>query len=85
MLQNIIKSGAVVIAILTQVSFFGALIVAFLTKDAANLSLLYGAIVANATTTVSYYLGSSASSARKTDLLAAAPPVPSAAIHDASG
>ena len=85
MLQNIIKSGAVVIAILTQIAFFGALIVAYLTKDAANLSLLYGAIVANATTTVSYYLGSSASSSRKTDLLAASNPLPTTIIHDTSG
>jgi len=62
--------GAIIVSVANSLAFFAALAVGYLSKDQANLSLLIGAVIANSTTVVAYWLGSSSGSARKTDLLA---------------
>ena len=63
-------SGQVVTSILASVAFLAALIVAYLADDKTDLTLIIGAIIANFTTTVTYWLGSSASSQKKDEIIA---------------
>lgn len=74
--------GAIVISVLNSLAFLGSLLIAYLSKDQANLALLIGAVIANMASTLSFWIGSTAGSARKTELLAAAltqpPAVPAA-------
>jgi len=63
------------VSILTLVIFTALVVVAFISKDQTSFNLLCGAAIAMAQSVVGYYLGSSAGSAAKTALLAAAPPV----------
>lgn len=65
--------GAIIVSMTNSIAFFGALIIAYLSKDQQNLGLLIGAVIANGTTVVAFWLGSSAGSVRKTDLLAHRP------------
>ena len=63
------------VAVLALV-LFGAMIgVCVVTGYRDGMNLLIGSVITMATTAVSYYLGSSSGSDRKTNLLAAAPPV----------
>lgn len=69
--------GAVVISLVAQATFLAALVVsgymAWIAKDTATVSLfttLCGFAGANATSVVNYWIGSSAGSDRKTELLA---------------
>jgi len=62
--------GAVVISGLVTLAFAVALILAFIKGDAANLNLLIGAVIAQTSSVVSFWIGSSSGSQRKTDLLA---------------
>lgn len=62
--------GAIIVSIVSLVTFTGALIVAFVVKDEGLLNLTVGAAIANATTAVGYWLGSSSSSASKDRLIA---------------
>ena len=64
--------GAIFVSGLNAVAFLAALLVAYLAKDTGNLTLLIGAVVANFSTAVAFWLGSSADSQHKTDLLAGA-------------
>jgi hypothetical protein len=67
--------GAILVSLVNGLAFLVALLVAFLSHDGTNLALLIGAVIANASTTISFWLGSSAGSARKTELLAQAPAI----------
>lgn len=73
--------GAIAVSLANSLAFLTALIIAYINHDTASLGQLIGAVIANATTVVSFWLGSSAGSARKTDIIAAAtrPPNPPAA------
>ncbi len=62
--------GAIAVSVLTLITFVGALIASFITKDSTMLSLAVGAAVANATTVVNYWLGSSSGSQKKDDMIA---------------
>jgi ABC-type cobalamin transport system permease subunit len=64
------------VAVLSLLIFAGMLVYAYATHDESTKQLLAGGAMGMASTAVSYYLGSSAGSATKTALLAAAPPVP---------
>ncbi len=66
--------GAIIVSVANSLAFFAALIIAYIAKDEGNLGLLIGAVIANASTVVSFWLGSSAESARKTDLIASQRP-----------
>lgn len=68
--MNPMMLGAIIVSVMNSTAFFGALVVAYLSKDAQNLGLLIGAVIANSTTVVAFWLGSSSGSARKTELLA---------------
>ena len=63
-------------SLVTLLTFTGALIVAFFTKDtpigASLLQLTVGAAIANATTAVGFWLGSSSGSQKKDDVIGAA-------------
>lgn len=61
--------GAIIVSVVALVTFTGALIVAFFLRDSGLLNLTVGAAIANGTTAVGYWLGSSAGSAKKDDLL----------------
>jgi len=63
--------GAIIVSVANSLAFFAALGFAYWKGDSSNISLLVGAVVANASTVVSFWLGSSAGSARKTELMAA--------------
>jgi hypothetical protein len=65
---NLMLYGAIAISGLNMIAFLGAFGVAFFLKDSNNLTLLIGAVIANASTAISFWLGSSAGSQRKTEL-----------------
>jgi hypothetical protein len=62
--------GGPAVSIYALSIFAGAIGVAYLAKDATTLTILLGIAGANATTVVSYWLGSSAGSAHKDTLIA---------------
>lgn len=59
------------VSIAAQVVFFACLGIAYWTKDSNAISLLVGAAVANSTTVVNYWLGSSSGSSAKDATIAA--------------
>lgn len=61
--------GAIITSILSSSAFVLALVVAYLSQDHTNVSLLVGAVIANFSTVVSFWLGSSSGSQRKDDAL----------------
>jgi hypothetical protein len=63
--------GAISTSLLTAVTFLAALAVSYWSKDTSNLNLLIGAVIANTSTVVSFWLGSSAGSQRKDEILGA--------------
>ena len=65
--------GAIAVSVLTLITFAGCLVVAYLKQDQTSIALLVGAVVANASTAVSYWLGSSSGSAKKDDTIAQRP------------
>lgn len=70
--------GAIIVSVVALVTFTGALIVAFYVfltsdpKDAGLLQLTVGAAIANATTAIGFWLGSSSGSQKKDDVIGAA-------------
>jgi len=64
--------GAIIVSVVALVTFTGALIVAFLLKDEPLIQLTVGAAIANATTAVGFWLGSSSGSQKKDDVIGAA-------------
>jgi hypothetical protein len=64
--------GAIIVSIVTLVTFTGALVVSFFFQDSGLLNLTVGAAIANATTAVGYWLGSSSGSQKKDDVIGAA-------------
>src|SRR5271167_262106 len=66
--------GAIIVSVVALVTFTGALIVAYLMGDKAVglLNLTVGAAIANATTAVGFWLGSSSGSQKKDDVISAA-------------
>lgn len=66
--------GATIVSILVVIGFFGMAILRFIhpeIKDDQNLTLMFGAMISAFTTVVSYWLGSSRSSATKDDAMQA--------------
>jgi hypothetical protein len=59
--------GAIIVSMVALLTFTGALVVSFFFKDAGLLNLTVGAAIANATTAVGFWLGSSAGSQKKDD------------------
>ena len=57
--------GTPIMSVLALLRFLAAFVIAFFSKDQTLLNILLGAAAANATTVVSYWVGSSAGSARK--------------------
>jgi hypothetical protein len=72
------RTGAIVISITAQVTFFLALAaacaLAYYKAEYTLLTAMAGVAATNATTVVGYWVGSSDGSAKKTDLMAANPP-----------
>jgi hypothetical protein len=68
--------SAIVVSVLSLITFTGALVVGYFFKDPGLLNLLIGAAIANATTVVNFWLGSSSGSQKKDDIIAASQPVP---------
>ena len=64
--------GAIIVSIVTLLTFTGALVVSFFFKDSGLLNLTVGAAIANATTAVGFWLGSSSGSQKKDDLIGTA-------------
>jgi IPT/TIG domain-containing protein len=69
--------GAIIVSVVALVTFTGALIVAFYVflgpkGDAGLLQLTVGAAIANATTAIGFWLGSSSGSQKKDDVIGAA-------------
>lgn len=61
--------GAIVVSAVALLTFGGTLVVAFFFRDPGLLNLVVGAAVANATTAVGYWLGSSSGSQKKDEML----------------
>ena len=57
--------GSIITSVLSSAAFITALILAYLSKDQEHLGLLIGAVIANFSTVVSFWVGSSAGSQRK--------------------
>jgi hypothetical protein len=77
--------GQIATSALSLLIFAGCLVVSFSLKDSQMELLVVGAAIANATTVVNYWLGSSSGSQKKDDTIAAqainpsppaAPPTP---------
>jgi hypothetical protein len=68
--------GAIIVSVVTLLTFSGALVVAFYIKETdvgkSLLQLTVGAAIANATTAVGFWLGSSSGSQKKDDVIGAA-------------
>jgi hypothetical protein len=63
--------GAIIVSLVTLLTFTGALVVSFFFKDSGLLNLTVGAAIANATTAVGFWLGSSSGSQKKDDVIGA--------------
>jgi hypothetical protein len=74
-IKKFMTLGAIVVSVLVAAAFFLAYGVAYYTKDQSNISLLTGAVIASFSTVVNFWMGSSASSQKKDDAIAAATPV----------
>lgn len=72
--SKIADYGVIIVSVLVLVVYLIAFGVAYFMKDDKDITLLIGTAIANATTAVGFWLGSSQSSAKKTDLMAANPP-----------
>lgn len=68
-LKVVMTYGAITVSIITSLTFLAALAVAFLSHDGNNLTLLYGAIIGQFSTVISYWLGSSMGSQKKDEAL----------------
>jgi hypothetical protein len=67
--QNATLWGSIIVSAITLLTFTGALIVSFFFKDPALLNLTVGAAIANATTAVGFWLGSSSGSHKKDEVI----------------
>lgn len=71
--QKIVSQyGQISVSLLAQVTFAGTVIAAFFLHDAQILLLLVGAVIANATQTLQFWVGSSSGSQKKDDAIAQA-------------
>ena len=61
--------GAIIVSLSISISFFGALVYSYISKDQPNAALLVNSVVINMSLVVGYWLGSSVGSARKTELM----------------
>lgn len=64
--------GAIIVSVLALLIFTGALVVAFFHPELNLLQLTVGAAIANATTAVGFWLGSSSGSQKKDEVIGAA-------------
>ena len=62
--------GAIAVSVLVCLIFVVAFAVAYFSHDTTSLSLLVGAAIANFSTSVSFWLGSSAGSQKKDERIA---------------
>lgn len=74
-LESVRGWGTVGLSILAYVTFIGALVWSFIVKDNTMMSLTVGAAVANATTAINWWLGSSKGSEKKDDVIATSRPI----------
>lgn len=65
--------GAIVASGIAGAAFIVALVIAYLSKDQANLPLLIGSVISNFSTVVSFWVGSSAGSQKKDEMLGSQP------------
>src|SRR6266436_4450849 len=72
--------GAIVISCMACISFFAALVIAYLSKDQTNLAMLLGIVAGGFTGTLNYWLGSSSGSQKKDDIIASSVPVSSVPV-----
>jgi len=61
--------GAIIVSVVALSTFTGALVVSFFFRDSGLLNLTVGAAIANATTAVGYWLGSSSGSKGKDEAI----------------
>jgi hypothetical protein len=73
-MQNLTIAGRIGIAIMTQLLLISACLFAVWDKDQQLQLLIAGAIIANATTAVQWFFGSSAGSEKKDDIIANSSP-----------
>jgi hypothetical protein len=69
-MHNVTVGGRIGLAILTQLLLLGACGFAIVDKDQQLQLLIAGAIIANATTAINWFFGSSAGSEKKDDIIA---------------
>jgi hypothetical protein len=73
-MSNLTVAGRIGLAIVTQFLLVAACLFAVWDKDQQLQLLIAGAIIANATTAVNWFFGSSAGSERKDDIIASSTP-----------
>lgn len=64
--------GQIAVSLASMVIFAGTVVVAFFFKDPNLLLLVVGAVIANATSAVQFWIGSAAGSQKKDDTIATA-------------
>ena len=67
--SNIQILGSIIVSFVVLLTFVVALGVSFFMKDSTMMALTVGAAVANATTAVGFWLGSSSGSQKKDEVL----------------
>jgi hypothetical protein len=80
-MPNLITGGRIGLGILSQIMIIVAFIYSVLDKDQQLQLLIAGAIVANATTVINWFFGSSSGSERKDAIIAASGPVTNGAAN----
>jgi hypothetical protein len=69
-MHNVTVGGRVALAVVTQLLLLGACAFAIVDKDQQLQLLIAGAIIANATTAINWFFGSSAGSEKKDEIIA---------------
>ena len=75
-MSKLTQIGAIVTSIISCLGFIGALVIAYLAKDTSNLTMLLGIVAGAFNTVVSFWLGSSAGSQKKDEVIAQKLPSP---------
>lgn len=74
--SRLMTIGAIGVSVITTLGFIGALVISYLSKDASNLSMLLGIVAGGFQAVLGFWLGSSAGSQKKDEVIAQKLPNP---------
>lgn len=62
--------GAFGVSVVSGTTFVVALVIAYMSADQTNMALMIGAVIANMSSVLAFWVGTNANSARKTEIIA---------------